>query len=327
VYTFKNIIGQRDLIESLKNAFFSNRVGHAYLFSGEKGIGKTTLAKAFAALLLCSEPNGDEPCGRCKPCLLLKNSSNPDFCLIEPDKGTIKIEAIRQMQDDIMVKPLYSERKVYIIRDAETMTMQAQNCLLKTLEEPPRFAVIILTTPSLYGLKETIRSRILKYNLKKNTFREVLELLNRLYSASRSNEFIASYSGGIIGTAMKLAGSENFDALRNEIIELADQVGREGLVAVFDKYDIFEKNKEDIDTILDMMEIFYRDILVCKRTRNEGMLINSDKKDIIIDSAKRYTSKKLVDNIEIINTTRSNLNYNTNYQLSIEVMLMKLQEA
>jgi len=327
VYNLDNIIGQTEVINSLENAFLNKRVGHAYLFSGQKGIGKTTLSKAFASLLLCNNPKGTKHCGSCKPCLLLKNNSNPDFSIIEKDGLSIKIEQIRAMQEDIMIKPFYSERKVYILKEADTMTTGAQNCILKTLEEPPGFAVLVLTTHNIYNLQETVRSRLLRYSLKKNSNQVILEFLNERYKDSKSNEFIAAYSDGIIGTALRLSDSSEFESLREKTIKHANEIYDKDLYDIFGLYKFFEENKEDTETILNIMELFYRDLLIYKKTGNTNMLINYDKKVMIVKSAKRYTVQKLVNDLEAIASTKDNIRKNANFQLSIEVMLMKLREG
>lgn len=324
---FKEIIGHKEIIAGLQNSIKNDRVGHAYIFSGPRGIGKRTVAGIFSALLICTNRRGEESCGECPACLLLAGNSNPDFCVIEPDGASISVDEIRKLQSDIIIKPLYSGRKVYLIIDADKMTAQAQNCLLKTLEEPPGYAVIILTVTNYEALMETIRSRALRYSFKKNTFDEVRELLNkRLGQSLGKDSFILTYADGVIGNALELAGSDEFVALREETLKIILKTMNSKLADVFDIYDFFEANKGRIDAVLDIMLLFYRDLLVAKKAGKENVLINSDKKDIILKNAAGFTLQKLVKNIETIEMTRRNIKHNANYQLSIEVMLMKLQE-
>lgn len=328
IMKFNDIMGQKKVVESLKKAVEKKRIGHAYIFSGQSGIGKTTVAKLFAALLLCTRPFDGESCKACRACKLFTNGSNPDFFMIEPDNNSIKIEQIRDMQDEIIVKPMYSKRKVYIIEKAETMTVQAQNCLLKTLEEPPPFAVIILTTGNVYYLKETIRSRSIKYNFKKNSINEIKTFLKQKYNYRNENiDFIASYADGTIGKALKLAGSNEFNVLRESVIETINNLKAYRLLDVFEIYKFFESNRENINVILDIMTLYYRDLLIVKKTNSNDMLINADKKDIILNGAEKYSVRKLVNNIQIIESARRNIKFNANYQLAIEVMLIKIQEG
>ena len=324
---FNSIVGHKEIIAGLENSIKANRVGHAYIFSGPKGIGKRSVARAFSGLLLCNKPGGSKTCGECSPCLMLADNSNPDFYVVEQEGASIGVEEIRKLQSDIIVKPLYSQRKVYLIADSDKMTVQAQNCLLKTLEEPPRYAVIILTTSNYNALMETIRSRSIRYNFRKNTYDEVRGFLKGKFDSNLGdNDFIISYSDGVIGTAMELVNSDEFVALREDAVQVILKVMNSKLSDIFNIYDFFETNKTSIDTILDIMLLFYRDLLVVKRVREENVLINSDKKDIILRNAANFTAQKLMKNIEIIEMTRKNIKQNANYQLSIEVMLMKLQE-
>lgn len=324
---FYDFIGQKEVITSLSNSIVNDRIGHAYIFYGPEGMGKRTLANIFAARLLCKDSINEERCGKCPSCLLLENSSNPDFSIIYNNDESIGVEEIRKLQSDIVIKPLYGERKVYLIINADNMTVQAQNCLLKILEEPPKYAAIILTTANYGALLETIRSRATKYSFKKNTFSEVGAFLqNRNGANIQGLEFIVSYSDGVIGTAMKLSESKEFITIRDKVSEIVMQLAIAELLDIFDIYDYFEVNKQKVDMVFDIMLLLYRDLLIIKRAGKENILINSDKKDIILNNVSNFSVEKLLENIEIIEMTRRNIKQNANYQLSIEVMLMKLQE-
>jgi len=332
---FSGIAGQKEVIGNLLYSLENDKISHAYIFSGPAGIGKRTVARIFAGILLCSgrkesgslSRKATGSCGECQPCRLFEAGSNPDFYEIEAAGATIGVDEIRDLQGHMAVKPFYGERKVYLVAEADKMTVQAQNCLLKTLEEPPSFAVIILTVSNYDALLETIRSRAVKYSFRENSREEVLGFLERKFGDGlKEKDFIASYSGGIIGKALELAGNEEFIALREETLKIAEGISRSGLYDVFRAYDFFNNNKDHAETILDIMASYYRDLLVAKNAGKEKLLINSDKKDIIINNARDFEVRKLVKNIETIELTRLNIRKNVNFQLSIEVMLMKLQE-
>lgn len=324
---FDSVVGQREVVGSLENAIRNDKVAHAYIFTGPKGIGKRMVAEAFAGILLCGERSGSRACGCCACCRMVENGSNPDFIVIEAEGNSIGIEEIRKIQSEIIVKPLYSEKKIYLIADADKMTVQAQNCLLKTLEEPPPYAVLILTTSNYNAILETIRSRTLKYSFKKNTHDEIQGILEKKLETHLENiNFVRAYSDGVPGVALELAGSEEFAALREKTVELVFKLAKSKLVDVFTIYDFFEANKNNIDILLDIMLLVYRDLLVAKKSHNGNVLINSDKKDIILRNAENFSLDKLVANIEEVETARRNIKQNANYQLAIEVMLMKLQE-
>ena len=322
---FNEIIGQEIIINALKNSITGSTVGHAFIFSGPKGIGKKTVAGIFASTLLCENRKGFDACGVCMSCQLRENGTNPDFHIIEPFNPSISVEEIRNLQDGICIKPLYSSRKVYIIYESDRMTLQAQNCLLKTLEEPPAYTVIILTTDNYETLLPTIRSRAVRYDFKKNTHDEVRAFLDREFGGDIKNkDFLVSYCDGVIGKTLEISAS--FLTVRDALADIIIKLGNRKTADVFEMYDFFEANREDIDLLLNFMVLFYRDFLVLKKTGNENMLINSDKKDIILNNVSAFSTREIVRNIELIEQSRRYLKQNANYQLTVEVMLMKLQE-
>ncbi len=324
---FDGIIGQEDIVKGLKDSIKSGRVGHAYIFSGQKGLGKKTIAETFAGALLCEKQYGDRICGECLPCRMLKEGSNPDFFVAGTADETINVDEIRNLQSDTIIRPLYSARKVYLIPDADNMTIQAQNSLLKIFEEPPAYTVIILTTSNYDALIETIRSRAVRYSFKKYSSGEIEKVMNKKFMPDPGKiDLIISYSDGILGTALKLAGSDEFVEIRNKTIEMLFKINNSKLSDVFGIYTYFEENKSNIGVILDTMLLVYRDLLVLRKACKENILINSDKKDIILSNVEKFSAAKLIRNIEQIENTRRNIDINANYQLSIEVMLMKLRE-
>jgi DNA polymerase-3 subunit delta' len=324
---FNKVVGQKDVIESLQKSIEDGRVGHAYIFTGPKGIGKKTVAGIFSSILLCSNPKVYKSCGECISCRMLTHGSHPDFYQIGIEGKSIGVDDIRNMQNDMIARPLYGNKKVCLINDAGSMTDQAQNSLLKTLEEPPWYAVIILITSNYDALLGTVRSRAVRYDFKKNSYEEVRSLLDsRFGNNGLVNSFIASYSEGIIGRALELADNREFISIRDSVFKSLLNVSSRKLSDIFELYSFFEKNKNNIDTILNIMVSFYRDILILKKTGNESMLINLDKKDIILNNMHTFSMSKLMKNIEIIESTGINIKRNVNYQLSIEVMLMKLWE-
>lgn len=325
---FNNIIGQKVVINSLIKNIQHDRIAHAYVFCGPEGAGKKTTARIFANILLCEKRDvSSKSCGNCMSCRMFEDRSNPDYHEIVAKGSTIGIDDIRHVRNDIIIKPLYSNKKVYLIIDAHDMTTQAQNSLLKTLEEPPDYAVFILTTSNYSALIETIRSRVLKYIFKKNTYTEIYRLLETETDINNKDmDFIVSYADGVIGTALKLTHSEEFSQIRDKTFEILSNTAKSGLKYIFDVYGFFDGNRENIDMILDIMVMFYRDMLVVKKSPNENILINTDKKDIIFSNASCFSTQKIIQSIEIIELTRKSIKQNANFQLSIEVMLMKLQE-
>lgn len=325
---YNDVVGQNEIKDSLRYALVNDKVSHAYIFNGPRGIGKKTMARIFASMLLCKFPQVNGACGKCAPCKMFEMGTNPDLYVVKPMKSSISVDQIRELQEDIMVKPLYSERKVYIIEDADSMTVQAQNCLLKTLEEPPSYAVVILILENINSVTETIRSRAVRLNFKKNTYDEVYNYLSSKYNNdAKVLNFIASYSDGVIGVAEELLKSQEFNDLRESTIKMLTILCKPTKSESLEVSDFFDQNKEYINEVLDIMLMFYRDMLIVRETGDESLLINSDKKDIILLNAYNLTTSKILENIDTIVKTKINLEQNANYQLSVDVMLMKLRQV
>jgi len=322
---FEGITGQREVIENLKRSLSEDRVSHAYIFSGPQGIGKKTIARVFAGLLLCNDPHGGATCGRCKACLLMENGTNPDFISINTDGPSIGVDLIRGIQSDSVLSPMYSRRKVYIVEDAAKMTVQAQNCLLKTFEEPPGYVVVILLTTNYESLLETVRSRAQHLQFRKYTHDQVMQALKaRIGGSSSVLELIAGYADGNIGQALKLAESSEFSAMRDRLFELMPGIGSGRTRDIFELAAFLEENRENIDVLLDIMLAYYRDLLVASEGA-AGMLINSDKKDIIMNNARNCRSSRIIECIDAIGAAKGALRQHANYQLLTDYLLIKLQ--
>ncbi len=327
---FDSILGQKNIVASLKMHIKNEKVGHAYLFVGPSGIGKKTLASIFSSILLCQYPSEEGSCEKCLPCKLTANKTNPDILLLRPSGTNIGIEDIRGIQKDIFIRPVYSTRKIYIIIDANKMTIQAQNCLLKMLEEPPRFTCFILTASKYDSILETIQSRTVKYSFCRNSSDEVKYFFkNRKNSPINELDFIAQYANGIIGTAIELIDSDDFINIRKKTIDLLHEMlshQSNSLKIEHKLYDHFESNKDIFDRLLDILVLFYRDLLIYKKCKDQFILINSDKKDIIKNVVKDFNISLMLRSIEIIEFTRNSIKRNVNFQLAIEILITKLQE-
>ena len=164
---FGDIIGHEQIIEHFRSALKNHQVSHAYILNGENGSGKNMLAKAFAKALVCEAGYGDS-CNMCRACHQFDSGNHPDVKWITHEKAnSIGVDEVReQINNDIVIKPYSSKYKVYIIDEAEKMTVQAQNALLKTIEEPPEYAVILFLTNTLDVLLQTVRSRCIIMNLR-----------------------------------------------------------------------------------------------------------------------------------------------------------------
>jgi DNA polymerase-3 subunit delta' len=247
--SFENIIGNDKVKELLNKTIISNNILHSYLFVGIEGIGKQEIAKEFAKMILCTENN--KPCNNCKSCLQFQNNNNPDFMQINIEEKSIKIEQIRYMQEKISEKPITSNRKVYIINDSETMTREAQNCLLKTLEEPPEYATIILISSNENKLLNTIRSRCIKVNFNKLSNEEIQQYLEKNENKQITSSMLQMCSGSI-GNALKIA--ENKDVYI-KVEELINNINKKDLIDILNNADVLYNSKDIIQDLLNYINV------------------------------------------------------------------------
>jgi len=183
---FNNIIGNEKNKELLKNIIDTNNIAHSYMFVGKESIGKFLFAKEFAKAILCtSEEKG---CNKCKSCIEFATNNNPDFSILQAEANSIKIDQIRELTKKVYEKPVVSNRKVYIINDSQFMTKEAQNSLLKTLEEPPEYVTIILITSNENSFLPTIKSRCTKITFNRLTDMEITNVLEEEYNYSDISE-------------------------------------------------------------------------------------------------------------------------------------------
>lgn len=285
--SFDNIIGNEKIKNFLDKSINENHISHSYLFTGTDGIGKTLFAREFARRLLCLN---NEEAEDCSSCVKFKTDNHPDFKQIEPDSGSIKIDQIRDMQDDIMQKPITSERKVYVIRDGEYMTREAQNCLLKTLEEPPEFAIIILITANESKLLTTVKSRCMKVAFDGISKEEVKQYMSANYTDI--DEELLDMCDGSIGKEIEL--QENKDIYIG-INKLIDNLDRQDLIFILNNAEVLYKQKDNINEILNYINNYL------------------------------YISNK-VNCIKYVEDTKRRLITNSNYDMTIDYLLIRMWE-
>ncbi|MDO4943518.1 MAG: DNA polymerase III subunit delta', partial [Lachnospiraceae bacterium] len=216
---FENIIGHEQNIEHLEKAIKNGQVSHAYIFNGENGIGKMTMAKSFAKALLCETKNS---CGTCQSCVQMESDNHPDVIYVTHEKAGITVDDIRnQVNQSILVKPYSSDYKVYIIDEADKMNLAAQNALLKTIEEPPAYAVIILISDNKDSFLETILSRCVVLNFGPVKEEQVRDYIISHYGENKEREELAVlYSMGNIGKAIKVMESDEFHEQKDYCLNL-----------------------------------------------------------------------------------------------------------
>lgn len=318
-----NIIGQSLLLDRLNNMISSGRVAHAYLLKGPKGIGKTTIGEVFAKMLLCKSSD-TRPCNICQSCIQFASGNHPDYIYIVPKGRSIKIDQIRQLRQDIAIKPYQEGRKVYMIDDAHTMTQQAQNALLKTLEEPPAYATLILGTDNIHALLPTIISRCQTIPIRRLSSGDICTILRDRGLSTDEADVFAHMSAGIPGRAIEISLDERFKVLREGTIDYLDKLFSMDRGELLRSTDLFMDNREDIDTILDILVVFMRDVLIYVETGDAVLIMNRDKLSIIDQYSKALTRRQVRNSIENIETARKMLDNNANYQLTIENMILAI---
>jgi len=324
---FDEIVGQKHIIDIMRSSLRDARVSHAYIFDGPSGVGKRTAARAYAGALLCAEPRENGPCGLCAVCVQLASNNCMDLYEVDIEERRIVIDQIRNLQSDIIKRPLYSERKVYIINNAETMTGEAQNALLKTLENPPGYVVLILVTSNYDALYPTIKSRTVRYSFRRNSRDEVKLILDKKLGPNFPHrDFLEAYADGAAGAALDMSMVEGLPEANEEIINVIFLLKKGGVSQIIKAYQFFEKHKEVYPVISKMMRFAFRDLLNARIGGAEGELINNDKKDIILRNAPDFSTASLLNCIDAIDESERALNSNTNFELMIKVMLLKMQE-
>lgn len=326
---FHQIIGHEQIILHLKTAIRTGTVSHAYIFAGEDGMGKNTLASAFARSIQCENKREDgESCGTCKSCLQAESGNHPDIIYVTHEKASLGVDDIRnQLNNDILIKPYSSSHKIYIIDDGEKMTEQAQNALLKTLESPPGYGVIILLTNNINALLPTILSRcvILKLNpVKEEDIKNYLMEAHKLpdYQA----ELSAVFAQGNVGRAISYASSEDFTAMKDKVLHLLKYLDEMKLYELIEGLKEISEQKGNIQEYLDLITLWFRDILMYKVTRDINLLIYKGEYPEISRQASKRSYEGLETIIKAVEKARIRLNANVNFDIVMELMFLTIKE-
>ena len=325
---FTDIIGQEQLKEHLQNAIAMNKVSHAYLINGERSSGKEFAAKVFAAALQC-EKGGTEPCGECHSCIQVKSGNQPDIIFVSHDKpNTIGVEDIRtQINNDIGIKPYSSPRKIYIMNEGEKMTVQAQNALLKTLEEPPEYAVILILTTNVDALLPTILSRCVVLNMKPVPDHKVKKyLMEELQIPDYKANICVAFARGNIGKAKMLASSEEFEKVKEEAVTLVKYINDMDISEVVKAIKKISEYQFDVTDYLDILSVWYRDVLLFKATKDANSLIFKNEIQYIRKVADRSTYEGIETIVKALQQAKRRLEANVNFDLTMELLLLTIQE-
>ncbi len=326
---FSDIIGQDHIKDHLKSAIENGKISHAYIIHGEKNAGKEFIAETFAMALECEDETGVEPCMECHSCKQAVTKNHPDIItLIHEKPGTIGVEDIRRsIVSDVSVRPYSGKWKIYLINDAEKMSVQAQNALLKTLEEPPEYVVILLLTSNMSALLPTIISRSTVLNMRPVDDKTVRKyLMERIHVPDYQADICVAFARGNIGKAKHLATSEDFDNIKNDavrVLKYAHEMDMSEFVTALNQISAYKINIEDY---LDILLIWYRDVLMFKATGDIDSLVFKEEIKSIRERAGRSSYEAVEKIIEAIEKTKVRLKANVNFELAMELLLLAIKE-
>ncbi len=318
---FSDIIGQEHIKEHLENAIKTGHVSHAYMIQGEKESGKAMIADIFAEALVGTDERSAHQ---------VQTHNHPDVIYVQHEKpNVISVDEIRaQIAADVVIRPYQSDRKIYIVADAEKMNTQAQNALLKTLEEPPEYVVIILLCSNADAMLQTIMSRVVLLSIKPVRDELVKKyLLKNVEMSDYRVNLCVSFARGNIGKAKLLAEDEEFDRIRDAAVTLLRNV------ADYETYQLIAEIKKIIDynmeteEYLDMMTVWYRDVLLYKSTEELNHLIFTDE----IQYIKKVAAKVSYDGLEMIlqaiDKAQQRVRANVNLELTMQMLFMTIRDC
>lgn len=340
---FQEIIGHEQIISHLKTAIALQKVSHAYIINGPASCGKMLLANAFAMTLQCETVQkkldaGEEevltaamaePCMQCRSCRQAIGKNQPDIIYLTHEKpNTISVDDVRkQINSDIGIKPYSSRYKIYIVDEAEKMNVQAQNALLKTIEEPPAYAVILLLTTNADAFLPTIRSRCVTLDCKPAKDAKVREfLMKQCQIPDYKADICVAFAQGNVGRAMLLAGSERFNELKDFTLQILRRIGDIPDYDILQELKPLNDFKEEIKDFFDLLLLWYRDVLLYKASGQEEQLIFQDQSFEIMQQAQKSTYAGLQNILEAIETAKRRIQANVNFELTLELLLMTIKE-
>ncbi len=331
---FADLVDQDHAVLLLRSAARSGRVSHAYLFAGPAGVGRRSAALAFAQLLNCHRPDMDA-CGRCAACEAITAGRHPDVrvvdvargMLLDPEDTTrtgIGIRQILALRREVVYPPYQGRWKVYVLADAETLTLEAANSLLKVLEEPPPQVVIILIAESTVPLPPTVVSRCQLVRFTLLPLSAVEEALLRRGVSPDHARVAAALSGGQLGRALQWATSEEARQRRERMLDLLERMERADPLEVLDAADELAREKEVLADLLEIALFWYRDLLVWQQTHSDQQLVNRDRRERIAALAASVPAAVLAARADAVRDAQDALRRNVHPRLLLETLFMRL---
>ena len=327
MFSFSEIVGHEQIKEHMQAAIRDKKPFHAYLFQGEEGVGKEALARTFAAGLQCQSESADKPCKECVSCRQMESGNQPDVIWVTREKASLGVDEIREQLCNTMdIKPFSSPYKIYLVPEAEKMTEAAQNALLKTIEEPPEYGIVILMTSNISALLPTIQSRCLTMEFRPLSTAVVESFVKEHcqvpdYQARAS----AAFAQGNLGKAMRYAKSEDFIERKDHIISLLRHVEQMDLSEMLAVIKDLGTRKDEVRDYIDLMVLWYRDVLLFKATKDINQLLFQDEASYISREASHRSYEKIEEILQAFEKSKVRLRANVNFDITMELMLLTLK--
>ena len=327
MFSFTEIVGHEQIKEHMQAAIRDKKPFHAYLFQGEEGVGKEALARTFAAGLQCQSESADKPCKECVSCRQMESGNQPDVIWVTREKASLGVDEIREQLCNTMdIKPFSSPYKIYLVPEAEKMTEAAQNALLKTIEEPPEYGIVILMTSNISALLPTIQSRCLTMEFRPLSTAVVESYVKEHcqvpdYQARAS----AAFAQGNLGKAMRYAKSEDFIERKDHIISLLRHVEQMDLSEMLAVIKDLGTRKDEVRDYIDLMMLWYRDVLLFKATKDINQLLFQDEASYISREASHRSYEKIEEILQAFEKAKVRLRANVNFDITMELMLLTLK--
>lgn len=328
--SFAGILGNELIKEQFKKGIEGGQLKHTYMLAGEKGIGKKTMAEAFLLELFCQDKGKDgEPCLSCPECKKILSGNHPDIIYITHKKEkTISVDDIReQIIDTIEIRPFSSRYKVYVIPDAELMNEEAQNAMLKTLEEPPEYVIILLLANDERKFLDTIRSRVFIEKMKPLTDSAIRQYLKEHFDTDDEKaEICIAFSKGILGRAIELYTSEEFSDWYQRLMKIVRNIKSMSSVDIHIEIAKLRDSCPDLLEALDLLELWYRDVTMYMVTRDLNGLVFYGEAKALMNMASRSSYGGVQEIMNRIETCRNRLKANVNPELSLELLFLSMKE-
>lgn len=324
---FQRVIGNERLLKNLTRAVQEDTLAHCYMFEGEKGIGKKTLAQYFSAIIQCEAKTEAGPCMTCQACSQNLHHNHPDIIYVKAEKDLISVDKIRdEVNGPIYIKPYKSDKKIFVIHDADKMNVQAQNALLKTIEEPPSYAMIILLVNKQERMLQTIVSRSVVAPIKPVSRAASIQYLVAQGITKQKAIEATAFAGGNLGTALYFAKDEAFRELMHQWITHLSNIPKQSTTYVFEVLRWLVEQKEQKNALLMLANKWFRDLAICKMDEKTGTFLLEKYREAIIETAKKYSLKSLYEICEEIEKIERRLRLNVNYEISMRVLLNKITD-